>query len=256
MTKPSPRKATLTVLGVLTVMGLAVAGIAHAASLAASPPASSEPDLLGGPSGAPVGKPKPAAKPTPIPSTPMNAPLAPRVDRPRVPSTEMAQTRMGQPPVIDEPEEEPAPPVVARYRSHAPPDDHALQEMRPSEEAAPEPDLEAPAYANHEAREDYRVSEPPRTEARRDDRVADENVFARLEGDIARSAERGMLGQRQAMMLYAELDDIAAQRDYYSRTRGFGPQERAIVDRRLNVLEMRIARGAAAAVPYRRDYRY
>jgi hypothetical protein len=249
--KLSP-KLSLTALGLLTVLGVALAGLAHAASQP-SASATSELELLGGPKGPPVAKPKPAPKPAPLTAPSLRAPLAPGVESQRVATTEAAPVRVGKTPVIEE--EEPAPPVVAAYRNHGTPDDHEEREM--VEVPQPEPDTHV--YADRAPRGDDPViedREPQRAEAPPvDERVDDSDLFARLENSIARNAERGALGQRQAMMLYAELDDIAAQRDYYQRTRGMGPQEREIVDRRLDVLEQRISRVAAPPVPYQAPYR-
>src|SRR5262245_17637570 len=90
MTKLAFPKATLA-LGVLTVMGLAAAGLAGAQP---TQTAQAEPDLLGGPKGPPVGKAKPAP---PLTAPSARAPTLPRTERPRLGASETAPFRVNTP---------------------------------------------------------------------------------------------------------------------------------------------------------------
>jgi hypothetical protein len=247
MTKSVAKTAALAALGIFAFSGLVLSAYAAAQG-------SDEPDLLGGPGGPPVGRSRPQApvqnqiqpKPAPLAPPSIRAPLQPRVDAPsRAGAPDVSPLGVNDASPLVENDEGARPPIVQAYANHATPDDHDVAD------AAPTDDLPAPPqdFAQSAPREYAQDNGADRS-------IEDSGEFTRLEREIERATRTGRIRSGAAVNLYAELDDIHDQREYYRRTRGtLGPQEIAAVLRRLDALDARLQQ-AENTVPYRSRYRY
>lgn len=240
MTKSVVKTAALAALGVFAFSGLALSAYA----------AVQDDELLGGPGGPAVGKPRaqapvraapPVAAPPKLTAPTMRAPLQARVDRPRYSQLpDVSSAGISDAPPLAEEEEAPL------FEADRAPEDQNLAEVAPDEAPAPLEDFASENEAPHDYAEDNGA----------DRSIEDSGEFTRLEREIERATRSGRIRQGAAVNLYAELDDIHDQREYYRRTRGvLGPQETAAVLRRLDALDARVQR-AENTPRFRNRYRY